>query len=354
MEIRSSWHSYPSVFNLGHRAVKTLCDYPHVCEEKIDGSQFSFGVFDLCDEENSTELRVRSKGAVMLASAPEKMFTKAVESVKARQHLLHVGWTYRAEYLRKPAHNVLAYDRVPDGHLVIFDVSTDDQGWLDPDEKREEAQRIGLECVPVLNRYTDGDYETMTLERLRMMLDTTGSMLGGQLIEGVVIKPLVPLFGVDKKTLMGKFVSERFKESHAHSWREGNPTSGGIIDRLAKQYTAEGRWLKAVQHLREVGLLTDSPADIGKLIPEVRKDVGQECKNEIMRVLWKWAWPHLERRLTAGLPEWYKELLLKRQFEHDPLCAEGTPAGDQTMPCDCDGPGYHAVKKLLDDATDSL
>lgn len=311
----SSWHSYPSAFNLGHRAVRDLMNYPHVIEEKIDGSQFSFGLFP--DEPDTIDgLRVRSKGAQMNPDAPEKMFTFAVTTVKGIAHLLHPGWTYRAEYLRVPKHNTLAYDRIPTKHLMVFDVSTGEEAWLSPEAKRLEAHRIGLECVPTIGLYPR---VKTSLDELRHMLDSTSSVLGGHLIEGVVIKPLVELYGQDHKTLMGKFVSERFREAHKHAWSESNPTSGDILDRLAKTYTAEGRWMKAVQHLRDAGALTDSPKDIGLLIPEVQKDLGQEEKDEIMRMLWKWAWPHLGRACTRGLPDWYKNELLRKQFEEEPI-----------------------------------
>ena len=321
----NSWHSYPSIFNLGHRAVRDLLNYPHVVEEKVDGSQFSFGVFavepslDGNDYPDELELRVRSKGAVMNPDAPEKMFNKAVETVRTIKHMLHVGWTYRAEYLAKPKHNTLAYDRVPDGHLIVFDVSTGDGEWLDPASRAIEARRINLESVPLLNAVQpnrlDTYYTTITLEGLRGIIDNTQSILGGQLIEGVVIKPLVPLYGQDKKTLMGKFVSERFKEAHKLSWSKENPSTGDVLERIVKAYATEARWMKAIQHLREAGELTDSPQDIGKLIIEVKKDTGIECKEEIMRALWKYAWPHIERGLTRGLPEYYKNELLRRQFE---------------------------------------
>lgn len=342
-----SWHSYPSIFNLGHRAVRDLLNFPHVVEEKVDGSQFSFGLFPITAEDYEAKtfygepipvpgfglcsLRVRSKGAQMNPDAPEKMFTKAVASVKERLHLLHVGWTYRCEYLAKPQHNTLAYDRVPNGHLIGFDVSTGDSEWLDPHAKRQEFERIGLECVPVLGVSVSG------LETLRSIIDTTTSVLGGQLIEGIVIKPSVELYGPDKKTLMGKFVSERFREAHKQAWKETSPQSGDILDKLIKTYKVEGRWMKAAQHLREAGLLEDSPRDIPKLMIEVQKDTGKEEKEEIQKLLWKWAGPHIMRGIVKGLPEWWKNELLKKQFEgeadeggHNPeadCISVGTDAG---------------------------
>lgn len=319
MNDMSSWHSYPSIYNLGHRAVRDLLSFPHIVQEKIDGSQFSFGLFEQ-DGPDGTErtLRVRSKGAEMIVDAPEKMFAKAVDTVKALQPKLKVGWTYRAEYLMKPKHNTLIYDRAPAMHLILFDVNTGQEQWLSYEQLVDEGARLGLEVVPCLNQ-APHRYFGVTLEWLRDTLDKTTSVLGGQLIEGVVIKPMVELYGPDKKTLMGKFVSERFKEAHKHAWKETSPTSGDILDRLAKTYTTEARWMKAVQHLREAGLLEGSPRDIGKLIIEIQKDLGKEEKEQIQRDLWKWAWPHLQRRVTAGMPGWYKNELLRAQFEEDHL-----------------------------------
>ncbi len=35
----NSWHSYPSIYNLGHREVAEILKSPVNVEEKIDGSQ---------------------------------------------------------------------------------------------------------------------------------------------------------------------------------------------------------------------------------------------------------------------------------------------------------------------------
>lgn len=301
-----SWTSYPSIYNLGHSAIKDLLNGPVLVEEKVDGSQFS-----MCRTEQG-ELLVRSKGAIMYSEAPEKMFTKAVEAAKLLD--LHPGWTYRCEYLAKPKHNTLAYDRVPNHHLILFDVGVGLEEYLDVDSKRIEGDRLGLETVPCL---LYGPVENVTV--LRNVLDNNISVLGAQKIEGIVIKPVkYNIFGIDKKVLMGKFVSEAFKEVHHKAWRENNPSSKDIIERLAVEYCTPARWGKAVEHLRDSGGITDSPKDIGLLIKEVQVDVLKECEDEIKERVWKWAWPHIQRGLTRGLPEWYKGELMKRQFE-EPL-----------------------------------
>ena len=319
----SSFHSYPSIFGLGHKAIQFLLSTDVQVEEKIDGSQFSFGLFDelvavpiteclpyLLDAVPTRELKVRSKGAVMHPDAPEKMFTAAVESVKARLHLLHVGWTYRAEYLCKAHHNALAYDRIPNGHLIIFDINSGEEEYLDYEAKKAEAERIGLEVVP---RLYSGRLDS--IEQFRQFLCTT-SILGGQAIEGVVVKPVgYDLFGKDKKCLFGKFVSEAYKETHSKSWSENNPTGKDIIGLIGGALNSQARWQKALQHMKEAGKIEDSVRDIGLLMREIPEDVKKECEEEIKEQLFKWAWPHLRRAVTRGVPEFYKEHLLKLQFE---------------------------------------
>lgn len=305
----NSWHSYPSIFNLGHKAIAELLLDPVLVEEKIDGSQFSFGWFHEAEESYPDGLLCRSKGAPVHTLAPDSMFKRAVDIVKELRHSdrLRPGWTYRAEYLAKPKHNVLAYDRIPACHLMIFDVNTGQEEYLDYDRKADEAARLGLEVVPRLFQGM-----LVEIEALRALLETV-SRLGGQKVEGVVIKNY-ERFGLDKKVLMGKFVSEKFKEIHAKEWRGVNPNQGDIVQALIAAYRTPARWQKAVQHLVEAGELEQSPRDIGKLIAEVPADVEKECAEEIREALWKWAWPKVRRGLNAGMPEWYKERLMEKQF----------------------------------------
>ncbi len=299
-------NSYPSIYNLGHAAIRDLFADEVIIEEKIDGSQISFG------KTADGELRMRSKGCMIHTTAPEGMFAKAVESVKAIADKLPPGWTFRGEYLNRPRHNVLAYDRVPKNHIIIFDVDTADQCYLSPEKKLEWAKELGFECVPML---FCGKVESP--EKLRAFLETE-SVLGGQKIEGVVIKPKhYDVYGRDKKVLLGKFVSEAFKEIHTGVWNAEHktPEQGLILDMICNAVRTPARWNKAIQHLREAGKLEDAPKDIGAIMAEVSLDIEKECIDEIKDRLWKWAWPQLRRMVTKGVPEHYKELLMKKQFE---------------------------------------
>lgn len=307
----SSWHSPQSIFQIGHRAVKDLFASPVQLQEKVDGSFFAFGLYPEPSQNDEVVLKVRSKGAVMVPDAPMAMFRTAVEGVVSRQSLLHPGWQYRGECVAKPKHNALSYDRTPKDFVILFDILTDEEDYLPYPELKAEAHRLGYEVVPQL-------FEGMinSAEEFRGWLDTV-SILGGQKIEGVVAKPLSPMFGQDKKLLMAKFVSEAYKEVHSKAWGESNPTSGDILDKLGKMYGTQARWDKAIQHMKEAGKIEGRVQDIGPIIQEIPKDVGIECKDEIKQYLWKWAWPHVQRTIIRGFPDYYKELLLRQQFEDE-------------------------------------
>jgi hypothetical protein len=310
----SAWHSPQSIFAVGHRAVKDLFNVPVQVQEKVDGSFFAFGLFPEMigfEPTGNLELKVRSKGAVMIADAPEALFKKAVAAVQEREHLLKPGWQYRGEVVAKPKHNALAYDRTPKDFVILFDVCTDEETYLPYNELKAEAERIGFEVVPQL--YAG---KINTADEFRQFLDTT-SILGGQLIEGVVIKPLEPVYGQDKKMLFAKFVSEGFKEVHRKAWGESNPGPKDIISMIGLMYANPARYQKALIHLREAGSIEGSPKDIGNLIREIPDDVLKEHEPDIKDALFKYAWPHIRRIITRGVPEWYKDLLLKRQFEKD-------------------------------------
>jgi hypothetical protein len=210
----------------------------------------------------------------------------------------------------KPKHNSLAYDRVPAGNLIVFDIYTGDQEYLTHDAMTQEANRIGLEAVQLIAQTV----EAPTPETLREWL-TTPSVLGGQTVEGVVIKQVEPLlFGKDKKVLMGKFVSEHFREVHKREWKLSNPTQSDVVQTICDTYCTVARWDKAIQHLRDDGKLCHDVTDISMIIKAVPGDVAKECREDIMQTLWEHFWPQIRRRVTSGLPQYYKEKLAKDQL----------------------------------------
>jgi len=293
-------HSYSSIYNLGHKMAANLFQGPVTIEEKVDGSQFSFGMYD-------GQLRLRSRGSELFMPHTNKLFLPACQYVETIKDYLVPGWTYRGETLHRPKHNSLAYERVPKNNCVIFDIDKAECDYLTYDEKVAEATRLGFETVPLLYQGTISSYEELKdfFER--------NSFLGGAKIEGMVIKNYNK-FGPDKKTLMGKWVSEAFKEVHSAEWKKANPGKRDVIHNLIAMYKTEARWNKAIQHLKETGVLQNAPQDIGPLMKEINVDVLKECSEAIKEELFKQAWPQIARGLTGGFPDFYKNKLAQSQF----------------------------------------
>lgn len=292
--------SYTEIYHVAHKAVEDIFSGPVLIEEKVDGSFCSF----MLDENDG--LLMRSKGQALHEGSPSsKMFNEAMASIKERADLLVPNQVWRAEYLRAPKHNTIKYDRVPKGHLVVFDIELSMGNYASSKQRQEMAEFIGLESVPIL---FEGLWDK-DLAALKEFFELD-SYLGGSKIEGVVVKNH-QLFLGGYSFAAGKLVSEAFKESHNQEWKKSNPSKGDIVDQLIKNHKTEARWLKAVQHLRDAGKLTNSPVDIGPLLKEISEDVKKEEEDAIKEALFKWAYPKISRGMTAGFVDWYKERLLQ-------------------------------------------
>ena len=66
----TSWNSYPKIYNFGHPNTKPLVGRLVRVEEKVDGSQFSFGSHD-------GKLRCKSRRVEMNPNAPTDLFCMA-------------------------------------------------------------------------------------------------------------------------------------------------------------------------------------------------------------------------------------------------------------------------------------
>ncbi len=298
-----SWHSYPSIFAVGHKAARPLLDHDEVMvEEKLDGSQFSFGSF-------GGELRMKSKNAPILPEFIPQLFAEACATVMAAQPRLPDGWTFRAEAICKPKHNILRYNRIPAGGLIVFDINVGHDDYLSYLDKAEACKKLGFEVTPML--YTGKVHLTVMEELLQKE-----SCLGGPKIEGVVIKPLLyNLYGVDKKVLMGKYVSPDFKEAHRTEWSASNPSGKSFLDLVIADYRTTARWDKTIQHLRDENKLEGIPKDIGVLMRELSDDIDREVTEDVKERLFKHFWKDIKRGIMRGFPEHYKGTLLTQAFE---------------------------------------
>jgi hypothetical protein len=294
--------AFPKVFAVGSDYIKDIFNEEVEISEKIDGSQIAFGLVD-------GNLMIRSKGAQLYQDNPEKMFKEGVDYIAMIQGLLPDNVVFYGEYMKHRKHNTLEYTRVPRNHIILFGAGSV-RGDVFDAQFHEYAGILDLEVVP-LERAT-----ISSAEELRAYLDRE-SVLGGTKREGVVVKNYSRPFllgGQPMPMMCGKFVSEKFKETHRDRWGK-EETGKGRFETFCDSFRTEARWQKAIQHLNERGELTNSPKDIGKLLKEINEDIESEEQDSVKNFLWKEYKRDIMRAATGGFAEWYKDQLLKRSFD---------------------------------------
>ena len=268
-------------------------------------SQFGFGRVD-------GELVTRSKGRVI--TDPDKLFIPAVNHVRSIEHLLPEDLFFYGETLCQPRHSTLAYDRIPTNNIALFGVlNRHTREFLDYENIKWWADKLEVDAVPLLFK------GTMSQSEVLKFVDDTISYLGGQNIEGVVVKAYKPwmfLGQIPLSVMSGKYVTEAFKEVHQKDWSKLN-TGKGKFDVLKENYRTEARWNKAVQHLRERGELVGSPKDIGALLKEVYTDIEEEEQENIKDQLYSIYKNDIMKYATHGLAQWWKEKLVKGEVNED-------------------------------------
>lgn len=293
--------AYPKIFAIGTDYIRDIFNEEVEISEKVDGSQFAFGMIN-------EELVIRSKGARLYADNPQKMFQNGIDYVVSIQDRLPENIVFYGEYLRIPKHNTLCYDRVPKNHVVLFGVAHAKEDKFIP-EFDDLASALDLEIVPRWKATIKSP------EDLKDYLECD-SYLGGTKIEGVVVKNYQRPFllgGQPIPVMAGKYVSEAFKEVHSKRWKteEGKK---GKWESYCESFRTEARWRKAIQHLAESDNLTNTPKDIGTILREVKADIESEETDAIKKFLWDIYSQDIMRSAVKGLPEWYKNQLVDRSF----------------------------------------
>lgn len=299
--------AYPKIFTIGSPYIPNLFKGGVEVTEKIDGSQFNFGV------DSKKNLLLRSKGKDIYIEDPEKMFQKAIDYTvsidKKIKNQFSPETFFYTEFLSKPKHNVLDYKRIPKNHLILFAAYFAGIGFADYQKLKEASEILDIEVVPLL---FEGVIKNV--EELKHLLNLE-SGLGGETVEGIVVKNYGQTIFVGDQVFpsLGKFVREQFKERHKTEWKEKE--GKGKWQTFLESFRTEARFRKAVQHLVEKGELRFTPADIGRLLVELKRDILTEEKESIKEELYKFFMAEILRKATAGFPEWYKEQLLKKAFE---------------------------------------
>ena len=197
---------YGKILTIGSAMTENALVGHVVIQEKVDGSLFRFGVNE------DGEVTAGSKGQIFhdLDGAPQMFIEGAqyIKSIEEKLKKMNIKDVYfYCEYLQKPKHNTLKYDKIPKNHLVLFDCLMNG-GWVNYKDLQKIANSLDIDMIPVL-------YAGLaTTETIKDLL-TTQSYLGGQTVEGVVIKNYdqTIMLGGHVFPLFTKYVREAFKEA---------------------------------------------------------------------------------------------------------------------------------------------
>lgn len=297
---------YPKIYELGESGVTTILQSPVYITEKVDGSQFGFGILD-------GQLVMRSYRRQIFKASPPGNFATAVSYCLELEsgNFLPEGYFFYTEYLHKPKHITLAYNRIPKNNLILFGVRNPDGSLAEDNELEMWASKLGIESVPILG------HGLFTVDDVMALMDRD-SILGGQKVEGVVMKRYGNWYDrrtkIDLPVMATKVVSEKFRERHIKDWND-EKAAKGRWEIFQETFKTEARWQKAFQHLYDDGALEGAPRDIGALVKEVHRDIAESHEDEIKQVLWDMYSKGLMRTSTSGLAEWYKAKLHERALE---------------------------------------
>jgi hypothetical protein len=304
---------YPKILSLGHELVAEIFDNPVELTEKIDGSQCRVHLaegFCGCGSKNA-------------GIADQKTFRIAHEQTdRMYEEKMWEGWgedvTLFCEFLSKEKHNVLKYDRVPYNNLYLFGAIIDDT-HVTTEKLEALARDLHIEPPSVLA----SKKEIKSQDELEEYLTIT-SVLGGTILEGIVIKnyhqsypPLLTstqaFFGYP---LAGKIVRNDFKERLDKEWKV-KKIKESAIERVTAEFLTEARFNKSIQHLQDEGKLTSEMKDMKVLLPEFWNDLMDEEKDEIIKIAMSDFWKILKKRCDSYVVNNYKEHLIKKQFNNE-------------------------------------
>lgn len=286
--------SYGSPRQFGDRYLRDLLADPYVVQEKIDGSQFSFGRVN-------GEVLFRSRNHMLTLETCAAQFRPTLTHLTAVADLIPEGFIFRGEAMSKTRHNKLNYSRLPSGFVVLYDVENAG-AYLAHEDLAAWSDRLGVTAVQQL--WTGEPGEAFDMERVTAFLNGE-SQLGGT-PEGVVVKNYARRD--HGKVMMGKIVGSHFKEVKPVVRTQG-PSR---VEQVIAAYSTAARYDKIVQHLREADELDGSMRDIPKLMRELNRDLDSEKEAEAMKdLLYGLFRKEILSGVSKGLPAYYAGVLAK-------------------------------------------
>ena len=310
---------YPSIDNLSMNSSRSWAgDAPGeegnvnwYIEEKIDGSQLTFRLRHEGDADYNAEapsLLFFNKGGNV--GSTSKVFVKAINLLNTVCDRFNPSYVYHGEAVCSTQHNVVKYVRPPKYYFILYDIGTP-SGLLDPIQKRDEGQRVGLEVVPTL--YLNRVGHVSPYQKCQSLIDDIRyerltSILGGP-PEGIVLKHHAFVYRGKTTATKLKLVTPDFRESHAMKQHKEQATPETAITAVGQAYSLPARFHKAYQHLRDAGKLKGDDVDFFRIKEELDNDLEREAREEVTAYLWAELAPYVKRACRTGFDEWYKQKL---------------------------------------------
>lgn len=300
---------YPSIQTLDINSSRNWTEYTnykYYIEEKIDGSQLSM----LVNVNNKLEFYNKQK----IATENNSAFAKAIIMLKFTydtKGILNPNYIYHGESVCKIKHNVNVYERTPANYFILFDIyDIVSESYLSPEDKISEADRIGLDIIPILYYNSNPEQNPyVKCEDLikQIELGSIPSCLGGT-PEGIVLKHHA--FNQNGKIVSTKlkYVTDIFKERHLTKQPKSDLSADDFLIHLGTSFCTEARFQKSVQHLSEdnkINLDQPKKSDIDKIIVELNADFDKEYKEEIMLRLWVEFSPQIKKLARENAGVWF-------------------------------------------------
>lgn len=273
-------------------------------QEKIDGSQMSFGFV-------GDTLSFFNKGKIIKSG--NKIFNKAMMMISEIQNKLDSTLIYHCEVVQKKKHSTVLYNRTPEYYIILYDLQEKSEGGRFFSYKKliKEAERVGLECTQVLydNKIEKSDESPISIGSKLISEIENGniqSCLGGT-PEGIVIKHNNFYDENLKRTLPLKYkmVTSKFREEIG--LKQKKQISDNFLENLGLNYNVVARFRKAVYRLRDSETLSENKTEnLDKLIAELDCDFDKEYENIIKSYLWCEYRDGIIKSSRTDFVSWYK------------------------------------------------
>ena len=312
--MRSPAESYGSIININKVRPPFVTPAEMVLQEKIDGSQFRFQL--VLNSDGTNTLKMWSRGQKLNLAEPHGLFANAMLTVQSIQDKLMPGAVYIAEAVTSQKHNVIQYDRVPNGGLVLLDIYTNNGseggGFYYPGLVKRHAESLHLEVAPYYDSIAPGT--VVDVPALINNTSTATSLLGGP-VEGFVLKSLGNAVGPDGNSWKFKVINPNFSETKRKPKEKGD----SLFATLGSDLASEVMWQKAMMRMAEQSQLSGTSNDIGLIIRAIHADIDKEYREAILLDVWAVVRKTVMSNAVRGLAEWYQGVLATQAQETEPV-----------------------------------